>query len=468
MTKLKRLLGIAGFLAAVALALALAPADAPIWRIAAPLTRLIQTPPPAVTAAVASPERPAIATTEAPARLTPPRKPVSTSAASPERIAFATTKAPVYFATSTPIVSATSLPSSATAAPRRVTAIPSATPVPPTVTAVPSATPIPATPVPPQAACYRADRAWLLGEMNIRQRPDVASPRVGGTLAGESYPVLDSRAGADYCWLRIERGWMALTALVSASAPQSRVESPTSGDAQSALNALQALIVAPENRCSAYDSDDYPYSQSVEPQIVARMGGRIYGPYTGATFASIRQTDIEHIVARSEAHDSGLCAADLDTRRRFASDLLNLTLASPGVNRRQKIAKDFAEWTPPLNICWYAAAIVKVKYKYRLTVDRSEKTALENALRFCPRVQMIFAANAVPVASGQSAGPASAQPASNPQPPADGSWRQWDANGNGKISCKEARDAGIAPVRLGHPAYPHMNDRDGDGIVCEN
>ena len=302
--------------------------------------------------------------------------------------------------------------------------------------------------------------------MNIRERPDVSSRRVGGAQSGQSFAVLESRQSGDYCWLRINRGWMAHTAYVSAAAPQQPVGSPPSGDVKSALNTLNALVVAPENRCAAYNSDDYPYSPSVEPQIVARMGGRVYGPYTGATFASIRQTDIEHIVARSEAHDSGLCAASADVRRAFANDLLNLTLASPSVNRQRKIGKDFAEWTPPLNICWYAAAIIKVKSKYRLTVDRRERSALENALRACSHVQMIFVANAVPVSSGQAARPAPAQPAAQ-SPRADESWRQWDANGNGKISCSEARDAGIAPVRLGHAAYPHMNDRDGDGIVCE-
>ena len=79
--------------------------------------------------------------------------------------------------------------------------------------------------------------------------------------------------------------------------------------------------------------------QSVEPRIVAAMGGIIYGPYTGTLFASTDETDIEHIVARSEAHDSGLCMADAATRKAFASDLLNLTLASETVNRRQKVAK---------------------------------------------------------------------------------------------------------------------------------
>ena len=70
----------------------------------------------------------------------------------------------------------------------------------------------------------------------------------------------------------------------------------------------RGLAVAPEDRCSDYDADDYHYSPSVEPRIVEAQGG-IYGPYTGTWFDSIKDTDIEHIVARSEAHDSGLCAA---------------------------------------------------------------------------------------------------------------------------------------------------------------
>ena len=38
----------------------------------------------------------------------------------------------------------------------------------------------------------------------------------------------------------------------------------------------------------------------------------------GRVFDSLEETDIEHIVARSEAHDSGLCHADRETRRAFA------------------------------------------------------------------------------------------------------------------------------------------------------
>ena len=123
----------------------------------------------------------------------------------------------------------------------------------------------------------------------------------------------------------------------------------------------RGIVVAPEHRCAPYDSDDYRYSQSVEQCIVAGMGGIIYGPYTGAWFASTSETDIEHIVARSEAHDSGLCAADAATRRQFAGDLLNLTLASPAVNRSQKSGKDAAEWLPDLNHCWFAGRVVEVR-----------------------------------------------------------------------------------------------------------
>ena len=44
---------------------------------------------------------------------------------------------------------------------------------------------------------------------------------------------------------------------------------------------------------------------------------------------------------------------------------------------------------------------------------------------------------------------------------------RWDDNRNGRISCAEARNHGIAPVRRGHPAYPFMNDPDKDGIICQ-
>ena len=218
------------------------------------------------------------------------------------------------------------------------------------------------------------------------------------------------------------------------------------------------LVVELEDRCSPYRSNDYSYPPSVEPGIVAELG-KIYSPYTGQCFGSIRQTDIEHIVARSEAHDSGLCRADIATRKRFSSDLLNLTLASPALNRQQKRAYDAAEWMPAINRCWFANRVLQVRLKYGLSIDRREAEALERILSACTTTEIeksdCITASDLP----------DPRPASSPE--GVEALRLWDDNRNGRITCREARRHGIAPVPRGHPAYPFMHDGDGDGVVCE-
>ena len=224
-----------------------------------------------------------------------------------------------------------------------------------------------------------------------------------------------------------------------------------------AAETWRGLTVAPEERCSRYDRKrDYPYPQSVERDIARRLG-RIYGPYTNRCFGSTRETDIEHIVAAAEAHDSGLCRADAETRRRFARDLDNLTLASPRVNRQLKKAKDAAEWLPDRNRCWFADRVLQVRRKYGLTIDRREAAALERVLAGCE-------STALEAAACEPAAPATAYPAAAADSPA---LRAYDDDRNGRISCREARRHGIAPVARGHPAYAHMRDGDGDGVVCE-
>lgn len=154
-----------------------------------------------------------------------------------------------------------------------------------------------------------------------------------------------------------------------------------------AAGTWRGLTVAPENRCAPYDRGDYPHPQSVEQDIVRSLGGVVYGPYTGRCFGSTSETDIEHIVATSEAHDSGLCTAGATTRRAFARDLDNLTLAAPAVNR-SKGGRDAGEWLPDRNRCWFAGRVVAVKRQYRLTVDRQEMEVLERVLSGCTSLQM--------------------------------------------------------------------------------
>ena len=143
----------------------------------------------------------------------------------------------------------------------------------------------------------------------------------------------------------------------------------------------RGLVVAPEHRCSPYDRRDYPYPQSVEEEIVAALGD-IYGPYTCTRFASSRDTHIEHMVAISEAHDSGLCAQDDATRRRFASELRNLTLAGPAINLA-KAAKDATDWLPEMNRCWFTGRVVEVRKAHGLSIDQREADALEAVLSRC-------------------------------------------------------------------------------------
>ena len=64
-------------------------------------------------------------------------------------------------------------------------------------------------------------------------------------------------------------------------------------------------------------------------------------------------------------------------------DLDNLTLATPRLNRHEKVARDAAEWLPERNRCWCATTIIAVRREYGLTIDRRESAALDAVLAGC-------------------------------------------------------------------------------------
>ena len=258
---------------------------------------------------------------------------------------------------------------------------------------------------------------------------------------------------------RITRNTAAATAVGVLAVLATALVTPDQARAQHGT--WNGLVVAPEMRCSPYDSDDYRYSQSVEDRIIRDLGG-IYGPYTGRWFGSKRETDIEHIVARSEAHDSGLCQADRATRRQFSEDLRNLTLAAPSVNRNQKRDHDAAGWLPPMNRCWFAGRVIDVKRAYGLTIDARERDALARTLADCADTNIDMAPGGTVPAMPRARTPGTTGAASSTD-----ALGLYDDNGNGRITCAEARRHGIAPVPRSHPAYRYMRDGDGDGVVCE-
>ncbi len=161
-------------------------------------------------------------------------------------------------------------------------------------------------------------------------------------------------------------------------------------DAKAALATLEILSVESELRAGTPDCDDYEREEyasnqegDLEAEIIAELGG-VYSPYTDEWFDQPTSTDIEHIVAASEAHRSGMCRPDRAAARKFfGRDHLNLTLAGAVLNQDEKIDCDAADWLPDKNRCWFAGRVVKVKALYGLAVNRSEYKALRAALEVC-------------------------------------------------------------------------------------
>ena len=146
--------------------------------------------------------------------------------------------------------------------------------------------------------------------------------------------------------------------------------------------------ISAEDDCSDYRAIDYNHLPKLDVFAAEELGG-IYGAYEDDCFDAYTDVDIEHLVAKREAHDSGLCDADIQTRINFANDLENIALASPTVNRG-KSTKDPSDWLPENNQCWYVWQWLNVKRKYNLTIDQDEKSAIDAVLQNCSVSDLIL------------------------------------------------------------------------------
>ena len=150
----------------------------------------------------------------------------------------------------------------------------------------------------------------------------------------------------------------------------------------------RGLRVCNERQRDGYDRDAFGTGyRTLEDDIIAALpptmkaSGQVYTPYSCTAFditpSGTAATDIEHIVALAEAHDSGIAG---NRRQAIASDLDKFTIADPTVNRSQKGARDAAEWMPTHHGAWFAERVIQVKREYGLTVDPAERDALEALL----------------------------------------------------------------------------------------
>lgn len=109
--------------------------------------------------------------------------------------------------------------------------------------------------------------------------------------------------------------------------------------------------------------------------------GRWYSYYDGATWTAASDVDIDHMVALKEARESGARSWSADNRTRYANDLglsVSLIAVTDNVNQ-SKGDRDPAQWLPPRAgvHSQYAIHWMKVKYRWRLTIDTAEKSKLK-------------------------------------------------------------------------------------------
>ena len=121
------------------------------------------------------------------------------------------------------------------------------------------------------------------------------------------------------------------------------------------------------------------------------MSGVLVDPFSGESinFAQGVKTSsdiqIDHLVALSNAWQTGAFMLTADQRKAFANDPLNL-LAVKGKLNSQKGESDAATWLPPLKSyrCDYVSRQIAVKIKYKLWFTAPEKEAMIRILKTCP------------------------------------------------------------------------------------
>lgn len=119
--------------------------------------------------------------------------------------------------------------------------------------------------------------------------------------------------------------------------------------------------------------------------------GTLDDPYTGKAIHFIRgdttsqAVQIDHVVALSNAWQTGAQLLTPPRREEFANDPLEL-LAVDGEANQQKGDGDAATWLPPNKAfrCQYVARQIAVKAKYQLWVTPAEKSAMQQILVTCP------------------------------------------------------------------------------------
>ncbi|MEU5934448.1 DUF1524 domain-containing protein [Micromonospora sp. NPDC047187] len=198
---------------------------------------------------------------------------------------------------------------------------------------------------------------------------------------------------------------LAATGPVGVSAQPASATPPGIPSKSTAQSQLNALTVAAQGSTSGYSRDLFPHwitisgSCNTREQVLKRDGtsvvvdsscaatsGRWYSPYDGATWTAASDVDIDHVVPLAEARRSGASSWTTSRRQSFANDLSRPQLIAVTDNVNQsKGDQDASTWQPPLSSyrCTYSKMWITAKYNWSLTLQTSEKSALQSMLNTC-------------------------------------------------------------------------------------
>ncbi|MFM7088000.1 MAG: DUF1524 domain-containing protein [Candidatus Paceibacterota bacterium] len=117
--------------------------------------------------------------------------------------------------------------------------------------------------------------------------------------------------------------------------------------------------------------------------------GKWVSIYDGEVVTDASMLDIDHVVSLAEAWDSGANSWSSAKREKFANDL-SMPWALVAVTRssnRSKSDKDISTYLPKSASarCFLTLAVIIVKEKYSLTIDKKEHETLTKALTGCTK-----------------------------------------------------------------------------------
>ncbi len=211
---------------------------------------------------------------------------------------------------------------------------------------------------------------------------------------------------------------LLITALLIPISPATGVEGSTANSPanksqyEAALSSLNKLPVKGRAPRSGYSRDKFPHWRDPDRNgcdarndilkrdlnmVIFRAGtddckvvsGKLLDPFSNKEITfdlsqSSSNIDIDHVVALSNAWQTGGFRLTTLQRTNFANDPLNLIAVDFRLNR-QKGDGDAATWLPPYKSyrCTYVARQVLVKEKYKLWVTPPEKAAISRLLDNC-------------------------------------------------------------------------------------